>query len=80
LPVAPPSQKNPTGKTLVFPVPPGETLPRWPASGVRNEVEALDIPGVQVIHQTNIGPGLGSTYAYVKPTMHANLFRIPLRP
>ncbi len=78
LAVAPPSQKNPAGKTLVFPVPPGETFPSWPASGIRSEVEALDIPGAQVIHQANIGPGLGSTYAYVKPTIHANLFRIPL--
>ncbi len=77
--VAPPSQKNPTGKTLVFPVLPGETFPSWHASGIRSEVEALDIPGAQVIHQANIGPGLGSTYAYVKPTIHANLFRIPLR-
>jgi DNA-binding winged helix-turn-helix (wHTH) protein/Tol biopolymer transport system component len=80
LAVAPPSQKNPTGKTLVFPVPPGETFPSMLASGIRSEVEALDIPGAQVIHQANIGPGLGSTYAYVKPTIHANLFRIPLRP
>ncbi len=79
LAVAPPSQKNPTGKTLVFPVPPGETFPSMLASGIRSEVEALDIPGAQVIHQANIGPGLGSTYAYVKPTIHANLFRIPLR-
>jgi DNA-binding winged helix-turn-helix (wHTH) protein/Tol biopolymer transport system component len=78
LPVAPPSQKNPTGKTLVFPVPPGETLPRWPASGIRSEAEALDLPGTKVIQQAAVGPGLGSTYAYVKPTMHANLFRIPL--
>jgi len=79
LPVAPPSQKNPAGKTLVIPVPSGETFPPWPVSGVRSEVEALDIPGAQVIPQTNIGPGLGSTYAYVKLTVHANLFRVPLR-
>jgi DNA-binding winged helix-turn-helix (wHTH) protein/Tol biopolymer transport system component len=79
VPVAPPSQKNPTGKTLVIPVPPGESLPRWPASGIRSEAEALAMPGVRAIPQASIGPGLGTTYAYVKPTMHANLFRIPLR-
>lgn len=79
LEVAPPSQKNPTGKTLVIPVPQGKTFPPWPASGIRSEGEALDIPGTKVTPQVNIGPGLGSTYAYVKATVHANLFRIPLR-
>jgi hypothetical protein len=77
--VAPPSQTNPAGKSLAFPVPPGETFPSWPAPGIRSEAEALAMPGAQVIRQANIGPGLGSTYAYVKPTIHANLFRIPLR-
>ena len=47
--------------------------------GYSSGAEALAIPGTKVMNQANIAPGLGSTYAYVKPTMHANLFRIPLR-
>ncbi len=77
--VAPSSQANRAGRTLVIPVPPGETFPRLPAPGIRTGADGLAIPGAQVVNQTNIGPGLGSTYAYVKPTVHANLFRIPLR-
>jgi DNA-binding winged helix-turn-helix (wHTH) protein/Tol biopolymer transport system component len=77
--VAPPSQANPAGQTLVIPVSPGETFPRWPAQGIQSLTDGLAIPGTRVVNQSNIGPGLGSTYAYVKPTVHANLFRIPLR-
>jgi DNA-binding winged helix-turn-helix (wHTH) protein/Tol biopolymer transport system component len=77
--VAVPSKATPAGKTLAIPVPPGETFPPWPAAGVHPGADGLAIPGTRVMNQANIAPGLGSTYAYVKPTVHANLFRIPLR-
>jgi hypothetical protein len=74
-----PSKATPAGRTLAIPVPPGETFPPWPAAGVHPGADGLAIPGTRVVNQANIAPGLGSTYAYVKPTVHANLFRIPLR-
>jgi DNA-binding winged helix-turn-helix (wHTH) protein len=78
LEVAVPSQATPTGRTLVIPVAAGETFPPWPAAGVRPGANGLAIPGARVLNQASIGPGVGSTYAYVKPSVHANLFRIPL--
>ena len=77
--VAVPSTATPAGKTLAIPVPPGETFPPWPAEGVHPGADTLAIPRTRVVNQANVAPGLGSTYAYVKPTVHANLFRIPLR-
>jgi hypothetical protein len=38
--------------------------------GRRSEVEALDIPGAQIIPQTNIGPGLGSMNISTKRHLH----------
>jgi len=74
-----PSQTNPSGATLVIPVPSGQSIPDLPASGIDPASKALAVPGSKIVEQVGIAPGLGSTYAYVKPTMHANLFRIPLR-
>ena len=78
--VGPPTSASPTGRTVAIPVPPGETLPRLPESGIRGEAEALAIPGSKIIEQGNIaaGPDL-STYAYVKSAVHANLFRIEVQ-
>ena len=76
--IALPSQAKPAGQTLVIPVPPGGTFARWPARGIQSLKDGLAVPGARVINQSRIGPGLGSTYAYVKPTGHSNLFRIPL--
>ncbi len=78
--IAMPSRTNPGGRTAVIPVPPGEPFPPLPASGFRLGGENLGIPGIKFVQQGAVAPGLGSTYAYVKPTMHANLFRIPLIP
>jgi Tol biopolymer transport system component len=72
------SQANSAGRTLVIPVTAAETFMQWPARGVQSLKDGLAIPGARVVNQSRIGPGLGSTYAYVKPTGHANLFRIPL--
>ncbi len=78
--VASPSRANPAGKTVVIAVSPGYSFPPLPASGFRPAGQSLATPGIKVIEQSGIAPGLGSTYAYVKPATHANLFRIPLLP
>ena len=76
----PASRTHPAGKMLAMPVPPGETLPPLPASGIRGEADGLAIPGSRIIERGDVTPGLDtSTYAYMKSEGHANLFRIPLQ-
>jgi DNA-binding winged helix-turn-helix (wHTH) protein/Tol biopolymer transport system component len=73
------SRTNP-GKTLAIPVPPGEALPRLPASGVSGPDDAGSIPGARLIDGWAVLPGPDpSVFAYTKTTAHRNLFRIPLR-
>lgn len=73
------SRDNPIGRTAAIPVPPGKTLPPLPPAAVQHPAEWTKIPGVKIVEHDNIVPGLNpSTYAYVKPSVHANLFRIPL--
>jgi serine/threonine protein kinase len=67
-----------SGKTLAIPVPAGETLPKLPDSGITIG-KADTLPGWRVIDRSSISPGPDpSMYAYVKTTVHRNLFRIPL--
>jgi DNA-binding winged helix-turn-helix (wHTH) protein/Tol biopolymer transport system component len=67
-----------TGKTAAIPIPAGGTFPNLPPSGIRLE-DALSIPGARAIFGFNISPGPDpSVFAYVKTTVHRNLFRIPL--
>jgi Tol biopolymer transport system component len=74
-----PSHRNP-GKTLAIPIPPGATLPRLPESGIRGLEDGQILPGARVIDAWEISPGPDpSVFAYVKTTVHRNLFRIPLR-
>jgi hypothetical protein len=72
MPFAPASRANPGGKTAAIPLPPGESLPLlFP--------DWSKIPGVKIIDHDNIAPGPNpSIYAYIKPSVHANLYRIPL--
>jgi DNA-binding winged helix-turn-helix (wHTH) protein/Tol biopolymer transport system component len=68
------------GKTRVVSLRPGEMLPTLPPSGMRALDEPELFPGSHVIDAYGISPGPDpSVYAYVKTTMHRNLFRIPLR-
>lgn len=77
--IAPASRTNPTGKMVAIPVPPGETLPKLPVSGIPLEAAGLALPGIKII-EGDIAPGLNpSIYAYVKSSVHSNLFRLPLQ-
>jgi Tol biopolymer transport system component len=68
-----------TDKTVALPIPPGETFPNLPASGIHGLDEAAAIPGSRVIDGYDIAPGPDpSVFAYVKTTVHRNLFRIPV--
>jgi Tol biopolymer transport system component len=68
------------GKTRAVPLPSGEMLPKLPPSGMRALDEPELFPGSYLIDADAIAPGPNeSIYAYVKTTMHRNLFRIALR-
>ena len=74
-----PSSTDP-GKTRVIPLQPGEMLPRLPPLGMRAPDDPTLFPGSYLIDAYGISPSPDpSVYAYVKATMHRNLFRIPLR-
>jgi hypothetical protein len=76
--VVPRSLSSP-GKTVAIPVPPGQTLPELPASGIRALEDAKAFPGARVLDGWDISPGLDpSVFAYAKTTVHRNLYRIPL--
>ena len=73
------SRDNPVGRTAAIPIPSGKTLPPLPPAAIQQPAEWAKIPGVKIVEHDNIVPGISpSTYAYVKPSVHANLFRIPL--
>jgi eukaryotic-like serine/threonine-protein kinase len=74
------SGQNLNSTTAAIPVPPGESLPRIPPAAVHDPAEWVKAPGVKIVKQTNIAPSPSpSRYAYIKPSVHASLFRIPLR-
>ena len=74
------SSRSRPGETLAIPLRPGESLPDLPPSGIRDAADAAAFPGSRIIAGWEITPGADpSVFAYVKRTMHRNLFRIPLR-
>jgi eukaryotic-like serine/threonine-protein kinase len=67
-------------KTAAIPIPPGQTLPHVPPGTVSDPTEWTKVPSVKIIDQAYIAPGpTPAIYAYIKPSVHANLYRIPLR-
>ena len=74
-----PKSRTSFGKTVAIPVPPGETFPKLPASGIRGLDDVIDIPGCRVIERWDISPGPDpSIFAFVNTAVHRNLFRIQL--
>jgi hypothetical protein len=68
------------GKTLAIPIPAGEMFPSISTAGIRGLEDAAAFPGTQTLDGWEISPGPNpSTFAYVKTTVHRNLFRIPVR-
>ncbi len=57
----------------------GETgLPDLPPGGIETADQALSLRGVRVVVRGFVIPGPDpGTYAYINPTVHRNLFRIP---
>jgi eukaryotic-like serine/threonine-protein kinase len=66
-------------RTAVIPLPPGQSLPPFPPSGI-TPAEAFQWPGGRVIEQLAAVPGPdASTYLFQKTELRRNLFRIQLR-
>jgi hypothetical protein len=66
-------------KTVALPVPAGAVLPKLPDGGFTGNENLAEFPGSRVLEGWAISPGPDpSVYAYVKTSMHRNLFRIPL--
>jgi Tol biopolymer transport system component len=73
-----PSQKD-RGKSVAIPVPPGDTLPVLPDKGILSLADGMALPGARLVDEADITPGPDPfTFAYVKTSVHRNLFRIPL--
>jgi hypothetical protein len=67
------------GRSLALPLGPGETLPPLPAGGIRPGAEASIVPGAQSVNRVELVGGRDpSHYAYVKTTVHRNLYRVTL--
>ncbi|MDQ1468872.1 MAG: eukaryotic-like serine/threonine-protein kinase [Bryobacterales bacterium] len=67
------------GQTLVLPLRSGEMLPDLPDTGISGLYDGADLPGARTIDAYEISPGPDpSVFAYVKTTVHRNLFRIAL--
>ncbi len=78
--IKPSSRQDPAGKTVAIPVPYGRTFPVVPPEAVADLAAWAKAPGSKLIERAGIAPGpTPATYAYIKPSTHANLFRIPLR-
>ena len=78
IPVEASSQTSP-GRSLAIPVGPGEKLPELPLGGIEPLAEAAVVPGAQSIPRDDLVPGADlSHFAYVKTTVHRNLYRVSL--
>jgi Tol biopolymer transport system component len=67
------------GKTYVIALPPGRALPELPPGGVKSEADLKKLRVVRVIDDPAAFPGLSaSTYAYDRPFVQRNLYRISL--
>ena len=79
LSVQKPSLTDP-GQTRVIPLAAGEMLPKLPSLGMLGPDDPNLFPGSHLVDAYGISPSADpSVYAYVKTTMHRNLFSIPLR-
>jgi DNA-binding winged helix-turn-helix (wHTH) protein/Tol biopolymer transport system component len=67
------------GRNLVIPVGPEESLPEFPVGGLQPNAEPSVVRGAQSLGRAEIVPGEDpSHYAYVKTTVHRNLYRVSL--
>jgi DNA-binding winged helix-turn-helix (wHTH) protein len=67
------------GRTLEYPMAPGQSLPDLPAVTRDNLDQALNMPGVHLVKRTLFTPSRDPmAWAFVKQQFRGNLFQIPL--
>ena len=72
------TETNP-GRSLALPLGPGEVLPALPAEGIAPLADASVVPGAQSVNRDDLVGGKDPDhYAYVKTTVHRNLYRVSL--
>lgn len=65
-------------KTVIIPLKRGMMVPHLPLSGVESVSEAASLPGARIIER-DASPALDPTiYAFVRASVHRNLYRIPI--
>ena len=65
--------------TLLFPVPPGRSLPPLPATGIGLDDALAAFPGARAIPRNEISFASDpATYLFRRAELHANLFRVPI--
>jgi len=68
------------GHSLAIPVGPGEHLPDLPPAGFPAQAQASAVPGALLVARDDLIPGKDPAhFAYVKTTVHRNLYRISFR-
>jgi dipeptidyl aminopeptidase/acylaminoacyl peptidase len=73
------STRTSPGKTLAIPLRPGGSLPDLPSGVTCGPEDTTAFPGSRLLDGWTIAPGPDpSVFAYVKATVHRNLFRIQL--
>ena len=66
-------------KIAAIPLPPGRSIPDLPPSGVESFAQLAELARGRFIEQGGFAPGLNpETFAYVRMSMHRNLFRVPI--
>jgi hypothetical protein len=66
-------------KTFAIPLRNGKMLPPLPPNGIKSRSELDSIPGLRVIDHPSAVPGPDlATYAFMRTSVHRNLYRIPL--
>jgi Tol biopolymer transport system component len=72
--------RNLTGRTYVWTVPKGSTLPPIPSGGFRTEAEIAALPGVEIIPHGDVGPSPApNIYVFSRETVSRNIYQIPLQ-
>ncbi len=67
------------GRSLAIPISPNETLPEFPAGGIRPGTKASEMPGSVSVNREWVIPGADPTeYAYLSQNTQRNLYRITL--
>lgn len=74
-----PNSHSSRATTLAIPLRPGQMLPKLPTAGFLGPEDAKAVPGTRLVDGWLLSPGRDpDTFAYVKTTMHRNLYRIPV--